>query len=99
MKEITLEQVNKYNQIIEAAKGTAAYTELALWQEYKPDEDISKRWLTAYPYCRISTYTDGMRFYIKNVNGKTYLYMDLDGSPADRYCLEGKYIAKRFFCS
>lgn len=98
MKEITLEQINKYNQMVEAASGTRAYYKIALLQEYKPDD--SKSWYPAcgcFCLCKISTYTDGMRFYIKTVRGTLYLYMDLDGEPADRYCIEDKEIARLFF--
>ena len=100
-KEITLEQIKKYNQMAEAAIGTGAYDMLGLFREYR-DED-TKRWGgNPYGYLYpISTYDwdgdDSIRFYLKTINERTYLYMDLDGEPADRYLLEGKDIAKAFF--
>ena len=97
-KTISIEQINKYNELVEAARGTKAYYKVALLQEYKPDD--SKNWYPACNYScltKISTYTDGMEFYIKTVRGSLYLYMDLDGEPADRYCIEDKEIARLFF--
>lgn len=102
MKEITLEQVKKYNQIAEAAIGTEAYNMLGLYREYR-DEDTKKWGGNPYGYLYpISTYDwageeDSIRFYLKTINGRAYLYIDYDGEPSDRYLLEGKEIAKAFF--
>ena len=101
MKEITREQINKYNQMVEAAIGTEAYDMLGLYREYR-DEDTKKWGGNPYGYLyQISTYDwvkdDSVRFFLKTINGRAYLYMDLDGEPADRYLLEGKDVAKAFF--
>lgn len=102
MKEITREQVKKYNQMVEAAIGTEAYDMLGLYREYR-DDDTKKWGGNPYKYLYpISTYAwtegdDSIKFYLKTINGRAYLYMDMDGEPADRYLLEGKEIAKAFF--
>ena len=95
-KVITLEQVKKYNQMVNASLGTDAYNKLALVRE---DRDDEKRWIgNPYGYLYpISIWEDGAEYYIKTVRGRTYLYMDLDGDPADRYHLDGKEIAWLFF--
>ena len=101
MKEITREQIEKYNQMAEAALGTGAWEMLGLYREYRDD---TKKWGgNPYGYLYpISTYdcTEGddfIRFYLKTINGRAYLYTDLYGEPADRYLLEGKDVAKAFF--
>ena len=101
MKEITLEQIKKYNQMVEAAIGTEAYDMLGLYREYR-DEDTKKWGGNPYGYLYpIATYDwvkdEDIRFYVKTVNGRTWIYMDLDGEPADRHLLEGKDVAKAFF--
>lgn len=101
-KTISIEQINKYNQMVEAAIGTAAYDMLGLYREYR-DDDTKKWGGNPYKYLYpISTYDwtegdDSIRFYLKTINGIAYLYMDMDGEPADRYLLEGKDVAKAFF--
>jgi hypothetical protein len=97
-KEISIEKINKYNQIIKATIVTKAYEQVALSHEFKTDEG---RWEQAscygYKYS-ISTYDfDGVRFYLKIVSGRRWLYMDLDGEIADRYLLEDCKIARLFF--
>ena len=96
-KEITLEQVKKYNQMVTASIGTDAYNKLALPHEYR--EDDSKKWIkNPYGYLyAISVWEDGAEYYIKTVCGTAYLYMDLEGETCDRYCLEGREIACLFF--
>lgn len=98
-KTITLEQVQKYNQMVEAAIGTEAYNKLALPNEYR--EDDTKRWIgNPYGYLypiSVWTLSDNAEYYIKTIKGITYLYMNLEGEPADRYCLEGREIARLFF--
>ena len=37
-KTISLEQINKYNQMAEAAIGTGAYDMLGLYREYRDDD-------------------------------------------------------------
>ena len=99
---ITLEQVKKYNQMVEMAIGTEAYDKLAFAHEYR--EDDTKRWIgNPYGY-RYPIHiweniacTYEAEYYIKTVCGRTYLYMNLDGEPADRYLLEDNEIAKAFF--
>jgi hypothetical protein len=97
MKEITLEQIKKYNQMVEAAIGTEAYNKLALPMEYKDDD--TKRWIgNPYGYhYPISIWEEDAKYYLKKVCGMTYLYMNLCGDPADRYYLEDNEIAKAFF--
>ena len=101
-KIITREQVEKFNAMVEAAIGTDAYDKLALYREYRDDD--TKRWGgNPYRYLyMISTYDwwddkNAVVFYIKNVSGIAFLYIDLDGEPADRYLLEDKEIARAFF--
>lgn len=96
---ISLEAVKKYSVMVEAAIGTKAYDMLALYREYRDD---SKKWGgNPYNYLYpISLYEwvedkDSVKFYLKTVSGVDYLYMDLDGEPADRYLLND--IAKAFF--
>lgn len=102
MKEITLEQIRKYNTMVEAAIGTGAYDMLGLYKEYR-DDDTKKWGGNPYRYLySISTYDwagddDFVRFYLKTINGRAYLYMDMDGEPDERYLLEGKDVAKAFF--
>jgi hypothetical protein len=98
-KYISLEAVKNYNVMVEAAIETKAYDMLALYREYRDD---SKKWGgNPYKYLYpISTYEwvkdkDSVKFYLKTVSGVEYLYMDLDGEPADRYLLND--IAKAFF--
>lgn len=94
---ITLEQVKKYNQIVEATIDTEAYNKVALPMEYR--EDDTKRWIGnpyGYRYA-IALYDSDAEYYLKTVCGRTYLYMNLDGEPADRYLLEDNEIAKLFF--
>ena len=99
-KVITLEQIEKYNKMVEMAIDTEAYNKLALPMEYK--DDTTKRWIGnpyGYQY-RIHVFEnweDGDEFYIKTVCGVPYLYLNLGGEPSDRYCLEGKEIARLFF--
>lgn len=102
-KTITVEQVEKYNQMIEAAIGTDAYDKLALPFEYKDDD--TKRWIgNPYGYLyQIHTFDgninkeEGDEFYIKTVCGTPYLYLNLEGEPTDRYSLEKSEIARLFF--
>ena len=101
-KVITREQIEKYNQMVEASRGTGAYRRLALRQEYR--EDDTKRWRYSSMYCLLQTITmypfdgnEGDRFYLKTIKDSVYLYADLEGEPADRYCLDGNEIAKAFF--
>lgn len=96
-KEISIEKINKYNEIVKATIGTKAYEQVALYHEFKTDEG---RWESASAYgyrYAISTWEDGMRFYLKTVCGKRWLYMDLDGEIADRYLLEDCKMARLFF--
>lgn len=102
MKEITKDQVKKFNAMVEAAIGTNAYDMLALYREYRDDD--TKRWGgNPYGYLyQISTYDwwsneNGVKFYIKTVSGIDYVYVYLDGEPADRYRLVDKEIARAFF--
>ena len=97
MKTITLEQIKKYNQMVTASVGTEAYNMLALPRDYR--EDDTKRWIgNPYGYLYpITIWEEDAEYYLKTVCGTTYLYMNLDGDPADRYSLEGKDIAKAFF--
>ena len=94
---VTLEQVKKYNEIIGLAVGTAAANLVALRQEYKDDD--KKKWYFSDPYYprrqMISVWDDG-EYSIKSIDGLIYLYMNLDGSPADRYCLDTDF-ARKFF--
>ena len=95
-KVITREQVQKYNQMVEASIGTGAYNRLALVHEYRDD---SKQWIGnpyGYLYAISNSFKDA-EYYIKTVRGRIYLYMELDGEPADRYCLDDKEIARLFF--
>ena len=98
-KTISIEQINKYNQMVEAAIGTAAYNLLALRRQYRDDD--TKRWIgDPYGYFyKITTFNmeEGDEYYLKTVNGVTYLYYNIAGTPADRYCLEGKDVARAFF--
>ena len=104
MKEITLEQVKKYNQMVEAAIGTKAYDMLGLSREYR-DEDTKKWGGNPYGYLYpIATYDwvnddddDFVRFFLKSINGRAYIYTYLDGDLVDRHLLEGKDVAKAFF--
>lgn len=103
MKEITREQVKKYNQMVEAAIGTEAYDMLGLLREYRDDD--TKKWVgNPYGYLYpIATYDwandddDFVRFFLKTINGRAYIYTYLDGELVDRHLLEGKEIAKAFF--
>lgn len=93
-KEISNEMVKKYNEIIKATIGTNAYDQVALYHEFKTDEG---RW-EQESYYGISTYEfDGVRFYLKIINGRRWLYMDMDGEIADRYLLEDCKMARLFF--
>lgn len=94
---ITREQVQKYNQMVEAAIGTEAYNKLALPREYR--EDDTKRWIkNPYGYLyQIPDCFEDFEYYIKTIKDIPYIYVDLDGEPADRCCLEGKEIARLFF--
>jgi len=96
-KIITREQVQKYNQMVEAAIGTDAYNKLALPREYKDDD--TKRWIgNPYGYLyQIPDCFEDYEYYIKTVCGKAYIYTDLDGEPADRCCIDGCEIARLFF--
>lgn len=98
-KVITIEQIKKYNEMVGASIGTEAMKKLALPMEYK--EDDSKRWIKN-PYCYLYAISDcfagnGAEYYIKTIRGSVYLYMDLDGDPVDRYCLDDREIARLFF--
>lgn len=102
MKNITKDQVKKFNAMVEAAIGTKAYDMLALYKEYRSDD--KKRWGgNPYGYLYpISTYDwwsdeNNVKFYIKTVSGIDYVYVYLDGEPADRYRLVDKEIARAFF--
>ena len=101
-KIITREQIEKFNTMVMAANGTGAYDMLALYREYRDDD--TKRWggnpyRYLYPICTYDWFSDQteVTYYIKIVGGVTYLYTDLDGEPADRYLLEDKEIARKFF--
>lgn len=95
---VTLETVNKYNQIIDATIGTEALYLVGLFQEWKGDD---KKWHRETCISRISTYFaekyGGCEFYTKTVNGSAYLYMDIEGEIADRYCLDGNDLARKMF--
>jgi hypothetical protein len=97
-KEISIEMVKKYNEIVKATIGTKAYEQVALYHEFKTDEgkwESTSSYGYKYP---ISLWDDGMRFYLKSISGRRWLYMDLDGEIADRYLLEDCKIARLFFC-
>lgn len=101
-KVITLDQIEKYNQMVEASIGTAAYDMLGLYREYR-DEDTKKWGGNPYHYlysiCTYDWFNDAgaVSFYIKTLSGVPFLYVDIDGAPADRYFLESNEIAKAFF--
>lgn len=102
MKEITREQIKKYNQMVEAAIGTEAYDMLGLYREYRDDD--TKKWggnpyNYLYPIATYDWFNDqeSVRFFLKTINGRAYIYTYLDGDPADRHLLEGKDVAKAFF--
>jgi hypothetical protein len=101
MKEITLAEIENYNQMAEAALGTGAWEMIGLYREYR-DEDTKKWGGNPYGYLyQIATYDwvkdDSVRFFLKTVNGRAYIYTYLDGDPADRHLLEDKDVAKAFF--
>ena len=99
---ISIEQIKKYNQMVEAAIDTEAYDMLALYREYR-DDDTKKWGGNPYHYLySICTYDwfsdpDSVTYYIKTLGGIPFLYVDIEGAPADRYLLEGKDVAKAFF--
>ena len=96
-KVITRDQVQKYNQMVEAAIGTDAYNKLALPREYRDDD--TKRWIGnpyGYLYAICDCFEDA-EYYIKTVCGQAYIYMALDGEPTDRCYIEDNEIAKAFF--
>lgn len=102
MREVKIEQVNDYNKIVEATIGTEAYDMVALYREYRDDD--TKRWGgNPYNYLYpITTYDwfkdqDSIRFYLRTINGRSYIYTYLDGEPADRHLLEGNEFAKALF--
>ena len=101
-KVITVDQIEKYNKMVEASIGTAAYDMLGLYREYR-DEDTKKWGGNPYRYLySICTYDwfhdpDSVSFYIKTLGGVPFLYVDIDGTPDTRYLLEGKDVAKAFF--
>lgn len=101
-KVITVEQIEKYNQMVEASIGTAAYDMLGLYREYRDDD--TKKWggnpyHYLYSICTYDWFSDPdfVTYYIKTLSGVPFLYVDIDGAPADRYFLEGNEIAKAFF--
>lgn len=96
-KEISLEKIEKYNQIVKATIGTKAYDQVALLKEWKTDEGKWEVNPYGYRYSISDIWEDGMKFYLKTINGKRWLYMDLDGEIADRYLLEDGKIARLFF--
>lgn len=96
-KAITLEQIKNYNTMVDMAIGTEALNMLTLPREDRDDD--TKRWIKnpyGYKYA-ISVWEEDSEYYIKTVCGSAYLYMNLDGEPVYRYCLENREIAKAFF--
>ena len=96
-KTLTREQIDKYNAIVEATIGTKAYNLTALYREYR-DDDTKKWGGNPYNYLySISKGFDDAVYYIKTLGDRTYIYMDLDGAPVDRYRIDDKPLALAFF--
>lgn len=93
---ITLEQIKKYNEIIGLTVGTGAMNLAALRQEYKDDEKNKWHYGSYYEYRQMISVWDDGEYYIKKIKDATYLYMNLDGEPADRYLIDTDF-ARAFF--
>ena len=96
---ITVDQIEKYNQMVEASIGTDAYNRLALVKEYR--EDDTKRWIGnpygyLYPIC--DCFKDA-EYYIKTVKGRIYLYMDLGWRACRQISLGWQRDCKAFLWS
>jgi len=94
---VTLEQIKKYNEIIGLAVGTEAMNLVALLQEYKDDD--KNKWFYScdcYKYRQMISVWDDGEYYIKKIKDATYLYMNLDGEPTDRYLIDTDF-ARAFF--
>ena len=96
-KVITRDQVENYNQMVEAAIGTGAYNMLGLYREYR-DDDTKKWGGNPYGYLYgICACFDDAEYYIKTVGDRMYIYMALDGEAQDRCRIDDKEIARAFF--
>lgn len=93
---ITLEQIKKYNEIIGLAVGTEAMNLVALRQEYKDDDKNKWFYGSYYEYRQMISVWDDGEYYIKKIKDAAYLYMNLDGEPADRYLIDTDF-ARAFF--
>lgn len=92
MKEITREQINAWNRMREAVKGTDRYAMFNLCHEYL----YGKRWHYLGNGGIRENYIEHPtdRFYIKKVKEYTYLYWE-DRTDRERWCLTD--LAKAYF--
>jgi hypothetical protein len=90
---ITRDQINGWNRIAEAVKGTQSYYCFTMWHEFK---DVSGRF-QPLSHSTIRAHMieiEGEEFYIKKVKGELWLYWEYRGD-CERWCLSD--IARAYF--
>ena len=96
MKQIiTRAKIDGYNKMIEAARGTCFYSDYALRMEYL---NTSGRF-THLGWGNIRYHMnphDDEQFYIKTVNGRTYIYWEWR-MDKERYDITNEVNAQRYF--
>ena len=94
MKEITREQINAWNRMREALKGTNRYAMFNLLHEYLYGKKWNGLGMGGIREHRIEHPSD--RFYIKKIKNCTYIYWEDCSGDKERWYL-GTDLAKAYF--
>lgn len=91
--EVTREQVDAWNRMHEAARGTQAWCDFNLYEEYK---DVNGRWyglgFNGIRNARIEN--EGEEFYTRRIKDNVYLYWEYRGDT-ERWLLND--LAQAYF--
>lgn len=83
-KTVTIEQIDRFNRMIDAVKGTDYYYIFDVMHEVK--ENPNPKWFFMW-YGKIYI-PKGSQPYLKTIKGKTYIYAD-NGRRSHRWLIEG----------
>lgn len=91
--DVSREQIDAWNRLAEAVKGTSSYYVFSLWHEYK---DVNGRWqeLSHGTIRSNRIELEGERFYVRKIKDNFWLYWEYRGE-AERWLLSD--LAKAYF--